>query len=149
MVPETVFLGSESTGSFLFLNPLPRKEMRGRAAHFFTKDVLHFNCGTPAHSLFTSEAMMAYRALLLNFLFQLLTKGHKVDTSAHFQETQSPPTLPSTLCTQECIQRNAPEISSFRTDQPKRNSRISQLTVHTHSSSSSRGRLKQFRKSHF
>ena len=58
---------------------LPRKEMRSLAVPFFTKGVLQANCCTLSCSLslFTSEATMAYKSLLLNFLFWLLTKSPK------------------------------------------------------------------------
>lgn len=68
------------------------------------------------------------------------SQGRDVNTSACFSGRAKVP--PSTLGTPECIHRKAPEISIFRTNQPKRNSFTLQPTVHTRSSSSSRGRLK-------
>lgn len=77
MVSETVVLGSESTRSLLFLNPLPRKEMRSKAAHFFTR--IYFTLPAAFCSFLSiSEAAAAQGALLLNFLFWLLTKGPEV-----------------------------------------------------------------------
>lgn len=145
MVSERVLPGCESA-SFPFLGLSQEKKWGAwqcpssqRACFTLTAALRR------ALPLFTSEATMAYKALLLNFLLWLLTKGPKVkaEMSIHllaFQEGQrSHYPLSAHL---ECLHRKAPEISSFRTNQPKRNSFILQPTVHTHSSSSSRGRLK-------
>ena len=85
-IAASVLLNYRSTfyGLWLWISQLslpkslPRKETRSLAVPFFTKGVLHANCCTSALSLFTSEATMAYKALLLNFLFWLLTKGPRV-----------------------------------------------------------------------
>lgn len=78
MVSETVVSGSESTSRLLFLHPLPRKEMRSKATRVFTNDVLCSDHSTLALALFTSQALEAPRALLLNLLFWWLTKGPEV-----------------------------------------------------------------------
>lgn len=132
---------------------LPRKEMRSLAVPFFTKGMLHTNCCTSARSpsfyLWGHDGLQGSAPELSSLIIDkgAQSQGRDVDTSFCFSGRAKAPL--STLGTLECIQRKAPEISSFRANQPKRNSFILQPTVHTHSSSSSRGRSKQLRESQF
>lgn len=148
MVSETVLSGSESTSRLLFLNPLLRKEMRSKATHVFTNDVLCSDHSTFAFSLFTSEALEVHRALLLNFLFWWLTKGPEVQAGilkhlACFQREAKAALLPL-VGTLECVGRNAPEVSTFRTNQPQRDIFILESTVRRHISPILCWRWKEF-----
>lgn len=141
MVSETALSCSESPGSFLLLRRLPRKETRSRAAHFFSKDGLCFNCSVWLSLFFTSEARMAHRALLLNFLFRLSTRGPQVKAEMihllAFRKGKGPAIYsPGTRVYSE----EPAETSNSTTHLPERNSFILQPTVHIRSGSRSCGR---------
>lgn len=93
MVSETALSRSESPGSFLLLRRLPRKETRSRAAHFFSKDGLCFNCSVWL-SLFYLRGQDGSQGSAPEFSFPIIDKGAasqgRDDTSARFQERQRP-----------------------------------------------------------
>lgn len=99
--------------------------------------MMYFNCSTFALSRSTSEATVALRALFLNFLFLTLMKGPEVkaEMSRHLlvcSERQRLLCIPCSGRTQECIQRNAPEIFKFGTSQPNRSISLLEASVHVH-----------------
>lgn len=100
---------------------LPRKEMRSLAVPFFTKGVLHTDCCTSVRSVFSPPrprwlTRLYSWAFFSDYWQRAQSQGRDVNTSACFSGRAKVP--PSTLGTPECIHRKAPEISSFRTNQP-------------------------------
>lgn len=107
MVSETALSCSESPGSFLLLRRLPRKETRSRAAHFFSKDGLRFNCSVWL-SLFLPPRPGWLTGLCSWIFFSDYRQGGRKSRQRWYicslsGKAKAPP---STLQAQECIQRN-------------------------------------------
>lgn len=99
MVSEAVISGSESTSRLPFLKHLPEK--RGTKQHT-SPQTMYFTL-TAALLLFLFLRLrptVALGALLLNFLFLLLTKGPKVkaEMSVHLSVCRERPRVPRHPC---------------------------------------------------